>query len=584
MKLFWNRIIFRITAVFIAAGALVFWLFAVMLNTNVDSAVEQTITRQGIHIAEGYRGSSIDLPQLEQFLKEPVENETYWSIRGELNRYREQIGALYVYIVQIIDGTPYIIIDGQPENSDAASPIMEETEIEDEHIRLLRQGEPAATGITHDPLYGVYVTSYVPLTGSGGELLAVLGIDYDVSDVQAIAGEIKENNSNTFLQLFLLILFIIALLIFVFVRTFRPLGWISESAKFITNGRFAEADRVLKSHRVRSKTEIGELYDSVNAMSAGLSQLMGELAGRVRETMGQLAAAVDQMQRESDKLLAANAAVAEDTTQVARATDAQMRSSGELARTMEEMSRTIARISDAAAFVAESTGQVLDTARSGEAMIDELRRQMERIARGNLESHERMNRLHQSSQSIDEAVRLIRDVAEQTKLLALNSAIEAARAGEHGRGFAVVAGEVRKLADHVFQSAGNIQAVLESLREDIGVVHEQVRLSREEVRQGERLTENVLDSMRLIVDQFHQVNAQMEEISSSAEEASASSEQVTAAASDISELAASSAANAGRIERQAGEQNDFAKKVADLSRQLAAMTERLREAVERIRM
>lgn len=584
MGLFWNNIIFRTVAILIVVVALSFAGFLILLDKNIDSAVEQTITKQGVKLAEGYRKTSIDIAQLAQFLKEPSENETYGSIRSQLNRYREQIGAMYVYIVQFINDKPYIIIDGQPEHSDVASPIMEETEIEDELYRLLLQGESVTSDITYDPLYGVYVSSYVPLMGSDGRLLAVLGIDNEVAEVQAVAAYIKQNNLVVYLILLLLVLFIIAFVTIILVRSLRPLSWINESATLIMNGRFAEADRVLNAHRVRSKTEVGQLYASMHAMSAGLSQLMGQLVGKVREAVEQLAGAVDQMQRRSDQLLSANAAVVEETTQVARATAAQMRSSGELTQTMGEMALTIARISDAASIVAESSRNVSDNARKGQSMIDELSSQMERITKSNQECYERMERLQQSSQSIDEAVQIIVGVAEQTKLLALNSAIEAARAGEHGRGFAVVAGEVRKLADNVARSAADIQAVLRSLQEDIGTVHEQVRRNHEEVRQGGQLSENVHDAIRRIVEQFMQVNAQMEEISSSAEEASASSEQVTAAASDISDLASASAANAARIEKQAGEQNDIAVQVADMSKQLSSLTERLKEAIERIRI
>src|SRR5690606_16198025 len=106
---------------------------------------------------------------------------------------REQIDALYVYIIKFVDDKPYIIIDGQPEGSDLASPIMEEANIGEAQYRLLLQGQTAEEGVTEDE-YGVYVTSYAPIMGSGGELVAVLGIDYDVGELRAFATQIMWDN------------------------------------------------------------------------------------------------------------------------------------------------------------------------------------------------------------------------------------------------------------------------------------------------------------------------------------------------------------------------------------------------------
>jgi len=579
-----SRLIIQVSVMLILAVLIVAAGFFWMLGKNVQEAAEHTMQTKGERMAASYI-AYLDVPGLERYLSqsELTEDETYWKFRRELNDYREQIDALYVYIIKFIDDKPYIIIDGQPEGSDMASPIMEDAKMGDAQYRLLLQGQTAAEGVTEDE-YGVYVTSYAPIMNSGGELVAVLGIDYDVGELRAFASQIIWDNMPIYGLIALIVLMMVAAMVAILARTLRPLGWIGDSARLIMKGRFQEADRILKERPVRAKNEIGDLYDTVSRMSTGITRMMRDLTASVTDSAQELAQSVNELRRKADRLLEANEAVRQETAQVVEATDTQKRSSKELTRTMEEMAVTVSRIAESASTVAESSKTALDAAAQGEETIGGLRKQMARIAESQAEAGAAMERLKESSLRINEAVQLITAVANQTKLLALNAAIEAARAGEHGRGFAVVAGEIRKLAENVHDSASGIQAVLETVQSDIAAVYEEVSQSRDEVRQGEQWSEQVQEAMRLIVRQFEQVSMQMEDISASTEEASAGSQEVTASAVEISQLAEVSARNAEQIGKEAGEQSEIAQQVFEMSRQLSALTERLTEAVGRIRV
>ncbi|WP_249033692.1 methyl-accepting chemotaxis protein [Helicobacter cholecystus] len=136
---------------------------------------------------------------------------------------------------------------------------------------------------------------------------------------------------------------------------------------------------------------------------------------------------------------------------------------------------------------------------NGAKVIEETTNNMKQIAEMMQTSSSLVGSLGSQSDEITSVIQTIKDIADQTNLLALNAAIEAARAGEHGRGFAVVADEVRKLAERTSKSITEITTTINSIRDVTGQVVDNIKTSIEQVDDGVKLAgeaKEVMDKIR----------------------------------------------------------------------------------------
>ncbi|PWV98672.1 methyl-accepting chemotaxis protein [Paenibacillus cellulosilyticus] len=584
MFLFRSRLVMKLSVTIVAILIVLSSFFIYIEVQSTRYASEEAIGSFSIHTAEAYAGQ-FDVKSYDAFLKDQQESELYWTIREQMNEYRERIGAMYVYTVQIDDKKqPILLIDGQPKDSDSASPIGEVTDMPTDAIEAVLQGQTAKSGIIKNPEYGDYISSYAPLHDADGTVIGVLGIDTDISVSSTIYHKVVKDSMPQLILVGVLTLLAAVVIAVLMARALRPLAVVVNSAEALARGDLAEAKAQLESKQVRSKDEIGNAYAAMNQMVERLGVTLGDVVRDVKVTTQQLVTSTTDFRSEADQMVALNEELEQSMVQLADGARHQRVGAEDSAKAMEEITLAIGRVSEASTSVSVASGEAIETAEQGRQSIQWLREQVATIADVAQQTTKSVELLNTHMEEIAPVLQSISSIADQTKLLALNASIEAARAGEHGAGFAIVAGEVRKLAEASTVSAMHITSLLQQIGQESANIGARMLASGEEMTRGTTLSGEVELLFNQTVERFIHVNGQIQEISASAEEVLAGSEEVAASVEQIAQISNTAADNTAAIQRMSARQLAAAKRIADTTEQLQQNSDGLEAAVEKFRL
>lgn len=320
------------------------------------------------------------------------------------------------------------------------------------------------------------------------------------------------------------------------------------------------------------------LVTAANQIAAGnladkaLPPPAGDEIGRLTAAMAQMQTAlhetVSETRNHAEQLNGAARRLGDSVKQMEQSSSVQSNASTAIAANVEELTVSINHVSDTTGDASKLAQDSDAQAREGRATVDQLIEEINRVSNVVASASERIGGLAIESQQISNIVQVIKDIAEQTNLLALNAAIEAARAGEHGRGFAVVADEVRKLSERTAQSTREITTMVSSIQ---GSTHEvvtgidegvgAVKNSVEHAQKAGQTIANLQTMARRVAELVGEVDValreqssasaevakRVEEIATYAEETSATMTQTSASAESLASLAARMQESANRF-------------------------------------
>jgi len=305
-------------------------------------------------------------------------------------------------------------------------------------------------------------------------------------------------------------------------------------------------------------------------LSLGRHDELGELAGSFNRFVEKIHVLVQQVAGTTQQLSGLVGDVAQQAQRSERAMDGQRHETDQVATAINEMTAAAQEVARSAQQAADAAQQTDREGQAAKREVDLCVAQINDLAGEVRSSSDSLDTLRQDVQGIVGVLEVIRSIAEQTNLLALNAAIEAARAGEAGRGFAVVADEVRALASRTQQSTGEIQQMIDRLRGTTeGSVSAMQRASdmAERTRGQANQAGQSLDAIAQLIGTINSMNAQ---IASAAEEQTAVAEEINRSVHQI----------AGGVESVA----DDAAKGARTATELNGLGERLRQLVGQFRI
>jgi len=208
----------------------------------------------------------------------------------------------------------------------------------------------------------------------------------------------------------------------------------------------------------------------------------------------------------------------------------------QLTAAITEMTATVQEVARNASVAAESTEKADIEARSGQQLVQQTISSIQALATEVENASQVVNQVKEDSNAIGAILDVIRGIAEQTNLLALNAAIEAARAGEQGRGFAVVADEVRSLASRTQQSTQEIQDMIESLQSKVHGASLVMLSSQEKVNESVSLAGKSGDSLNVITTAVTNISDMNIQIATAAEQQASVSEEINRNAVNINQI------------------------------------------------
>lgn len=416
-----------------------------------------------------------------------------------------------------------------------------------------------------------YITAYMPLLGPDGKPIGVLFAGESIKEVYKTSNVVLI--SVTIITLLLIVLAYFMVRLFLGGNIIKPLKTAVNVLKQVAEGNL----NVQIPESEISRDEIGQLLSSLRIMVGNVKELVHEIHD-LGETV---AAAAEEMMASSEEVTKAGEHVVGAITDLAKEASEQAllteKGNTKIKEIVDGLNQIAVEMEDSSKLATSAWESV----NHGDKVVQSQESKMEENKKLTSKVNSSIYNLTQMSSEIEEILSVIRGVAEQTSLLAINAAIEAARAKEQGRGFAVVAQQVKSLSEQSGNSVEKISSIVQTLQANIGQIVEEMNQVESVTDEGEKSLRDLISMFRNVSDSVEVISTRIKTVSKAAGELTQNANHAGSSIEEIAGIAEETAAGSEEVSASSEEQTAYMQQIASSAEDLAKVSSELLNKIHR---
>lgn len=464
-----------------------------------ETSVEQTLGQMAVNITSSVL-DTIDAAKLEQFEASLDINDEYYSeLKKEFIDIRHKTGLKYLYAMSKTKNDEYIYVVEGTEAGGEGESLPGDVE-KDISTKMLEAFQGYYTYEFYDSEeWGELISGYVPIKNSAGEVIGMLGADFDASYMIKQLGKANIRmftaEAFVFLGSILLALFVSSLLI-------RSLKKMQAKIEIIKHGDLTV--RVATSH----KDEIGGLSQAFQLMIDNMSGLIHN----IREKSNQVLLGVDSLNSSVDVTNRTTEEITKVVGEIAVGAAAQVDNVEVVEESMNRVFTEIVHITENIELTRSDSDTCINQMKEASEKLNHSVEQINLVNNTVDSTALLMKQLEDKFKEVLSFSEIIAAISKQTNLLALNASIEAASAGEHGKGFAVVASEIKELAKQSSDASKKINELITAVKQEIDHSSNAIQSGVVEARNGVSVMTEVKEYLDKLSGTNQKINTRIKEI------------------------------------------------------------------------